>query len=600
MNPKNTWFWLAVAAALFVLVFFHQRHEREANTGPVLVLPNLKPTAVTSIKITPGARTSIRAERTNGVWQLNLALDRSTEPLVYPAQAASIENLLIHLARLTPAPYITAKELRNRSKVDRDYGFDAPQDSIIIEQPDSSVHLLVGARTAPGDQVFLQVVGVGGVYVVSADILKYLPRTPDDWRDRALIDLKGIAFDRLSVTNGAKIFELRRDATNKLWRMVYPLQARAYSARIDESLELLQSITVSQFLPDDPKADLEAYGFQPPDLELAFGQGTNTVARLQFGKSPTNDTRLVYARRLGVNAIVTVTKDLLAPWYARVNDFRDPSLVTLTAPVAEIDVKGAGTFSVQQQTNGAWRVLPQGFPADAGLVKDFLANLTALQIVEFTKDVVIAQDLLDYGLASPARQYILKSAAATAPGGTTNTVMVELDFGTNQADKTFARRADENFVYAVRRGDFERLPSASFQMRERRIWSISTNDVARVTIRQQGKVRQITRNAPYDWSLTPGITNELAVEDTVSGLCQLTAVAWVGRGAADRARFGFTDNSLQITLELKSGEKASVEFNGAAPSGVPYAAVTLDGEPWIFECPVWLYRYVQNHLSFAP
>jgi hypothetical protein len=333
---------------------------------------------------------------------------------------------------------------------------------------------------------------------------------------------------------------------------------------------------------------------------VAFGRGTNTVARLQFGKSPTNDTRLVYARRIGVNAIVAVPKDLLAPWYARVNDFRDPSLVTLTAPVAEIDVRATDSFSLRLQTNGAWRVLPQGFPADGGVVKDFLANLSALQIVEFTKDVVIAPDLPAYGLASPVRQFILKSAAASTPGGPTNGVMAELDFGTNQADRTFARRADENFVYAVKRGDFERLPSASFQMRERRIWSCSTNDIARVTIRQQGKVRQITRNGPYDWSLTPGMTNELAVEETVSGLCQLTAIAWIGRGAADRARFGFTDDSHQITLELKNGEKASVEFNGASLSGVPYGAVMLDGEPWMFECPAWLYRYVQSHLSFAP
>jgi hypothetical protein len=303
-----------------------------------------------------------------------------------------------------------------------------------------------------------------------------------------------------------------------------------------------------------------------------------------------------------VNAIVAVLKDLLAPWYARVNDFRDPSLVTLTVPVTEIDVhdvRMAESFSLQQQTNGAWRVLPPGFLADAGVVKDFLAELSALQIVEFTKDVVIAPDLPDYGLASPARQYILKSAVASAPGGQTNAVMAELSFGTNQADKTFARRADENFVYAVKRGDFERLPSANFQMRERRIWSFPTNDVIRATIRQQGKVRQITRNGPYDWSLTPGMTNELAVEDTVSGLCQLTAVAWVGRGAAARARFGFTENSHQITLELKSGVKASVEFNEVALSGVPYGAVTLDGEPWVFECPAWLYGYVQRHLSFA-
>ena len=83
--------------------------------------------------------------------------------------------------------------------------------------------------------------------------------------------------------------------------------------------------------------------------------------------------------------------------------------------------------------------------------------------------------------------------------------------------------------------DFQRLPAAGWQMRERRIWNLSTNDVARVTLRQQGKVRQINRNGPHNWSLAPGsqgVINDLAVEETVSGLCQLTAAAWLGQGEA--------------------------------------------------------------------
>ena len=90
-----------------------------------------------------------------------------------------------------------------------------------------------------------------------------------------------------------------------------------------------------------------------------------------------------------------------------------------------------------------WRVLPQDFPADAGLVKDLLSALSGLQIVEFTKDVAIAPDLPAYGLAPPARQYILRSAATNSPAGPTNPIIAEVDFGTNQADKVFARRADE-------------------------------------------------------------------------------------------------------------------------------------------------------------
>ncbi len=524
----------------------------------------------------------------------------SRNRFVYPAQATSIEKLLAELDRLTPASYITARELRDRPKSDEEYGFAAPQASVIIEQPGYTYRLRVGAKTTPGDQVFLQVVGAEGVYVVDTEFLKHLPRSADDWRDTALINLSGLAFDRLAVTNGAKIFELRRDATDKLWRMVYPLQARANSAKADESLQMLQNARVLQFVSDDPKADPETFGLHPPELEVALYQGTNTVAWLQFGKSPTNDTRLVYARRLGLNAMVAVPKDLLAPWHAQVNEFRDPFLVTWSSPVALIEVRGQDNFSLQHQTNETWRVLPQDFPADAGLVKDLVSALRELRIVEFTKDVVIAPDLPAYGLALPSRQYILKSAATATPAGPTNAIIAEVDFGTNQADKVFARRADESFVYAVKSSDFQRLPAASWEMRERRIWNFSTNDVARVTIRQQGRIRQIVRNGPHEWSLAPGsqgIINDLAVEETVSGLCQLAAAAWAARGEQNRARYGFTDNADQVTLEFKNGDKVSVEFSSQASPNLPYAAVTLDGQLWIFQFPTWLYDYVQRYLS---
>lgn len=596
MNSRNTWRWIVVAAALFAFIFFYQRHAGKRGSEPVRVLPNLKAAAVTSVQVRSGARAQIRADRTNGIWQL-------AEPVVYPAQAVSVEKLLGELERLTPAPYITARELRDRPKADEAYGFSNPQASIIVGQPEHPAHLLIGARTPPGDQVFLQVVGVDGVYVVDADFLKYIPHTAEDWRDTTLIDLKGLAFDRLAVTNGTKVFELRRDAANKLWRMVLPLQARANNAKVEESLQALQGLRIRQFVADDPKVDLETFGLQPPELEVALGQGTNMAVRLQFGRSPTNNTRLAYARRLGLNAVVAVPKDLLASWYASVNDFRDPLLATWAAPVAVVDVRSQESFSLQQQTNGLWHALPQGFPADAGLVKDLLSALSTLQIVEFTKDVAIALDLPTYGLASPVRQYILKSAA-TSSSGPTNAVIAELSFGTNQADKVFAQRADEpGFVYAVKRGDFQRLPFAGWQMRERRIWNLSINDVAGATILQQGRVRKIIRNGPHNWSLalgSQGTLEDLAVEETVSGLCQLTAAAWAAHGAPDRARYGLTDKDLQITLELKNGEKASVELGSEAPGNVPYGVITLDGEPWVFECPIWLYVYAQRFLSVPP
>ena len=594
MNSRNTWRWIIVAVALLAFILLQQRFFRRPGSGPMRILPKLIAAAATSVQVRPGAQLEIRADRTNGTWEL-------TEPLVYPAQAISIEKLLAELERLTPASYIKAGDLQDRPQTDEEYGFASPQAAITIEQPRYTARLRVGGKTAPGDQVFLQVVGVEGVYVVNADFLNYLPRSADDWRDTSFINLNGLAFNRLAVTNGTKVFELQREAANKPWRMIYPLQARANNTKTEESLQMLQSVRVRRFVSADPKADAEAFGLQPPELEVALGQGTNTVARLQFGKSLTNDTRLVYARRLGMNGIVAVPKDLLAPWYAQINDFRDPFLLTWSSPVAAIDVRGQDSFSLQQQTNDTWRILPQNLPADAGLVKDLLTALSGLQIVEFTKDVAIAADLPDKGLASPsAQQYILRGLATNSPTGPTNPIIVEVDFGTNVGDKVFARRADEGCIYAVKFADFQRLPAASWEMRERRIWDFSTNDVARLTVQQQDRVRQMVRNGPQDWSLAPGsqgVINVLAVEEAVRGLCQLTAVAWLARGDQSRTRYGFTDKDQRVTLELKNGDKASVEFSALASPNSPYAAVTMDGQLWLFQFPTWLNDYVQRYLS---
>lgn len=585
-----------MAAVLFAFIVLHDRFARKAGSGPMPVLPQLKAGTATSLQVRPADRPWIRADRTNGTWQL-------TEPVACPAQSVSIEKLLVELERLKAASYITAGELKDRPRTDEEYGFASPQAAVTVEQPGYSARLRVGATTTPGDQVFLQVVGVEGIYIVSSEFLQYLPRSVNDWRDTTFIKLAGLAFDRLAVTNGAKVFELRREDVNRPWRMVYPLQARANNARIEESLQALQNLAIHQFVSDDPNADLETFGLRPAELEVRLGQGTNPVARLQFGKSPTNDARLVYARRPSLGAVVTVPRDLLAPWYAAVNDFRDPFLVTWTNPVAVIDVDGQDHFSLQQQTNDTWRVLPQNLPADKGLVKELLSALSSLQIVEFTSDVATAQDLPAFGLAAPERQYILRSATANSPNGPTNAVVVEVDFGTNQADKVYARRTDENFIYAIKFAAFQQLPSVSWEMRERRLWSFSTNDVTGVTLRQQGRKRQLVRNGPNDWSIatnSQGVINVLGVEEAVKGLSDLTAVAWVARGAEHRARYGLTDESRSVTLELKGGEKAIVEFGANASPNAPYAAVTLDGQLWIFQFPTWLYDYVQRFLSVPP
>ena len=600
MSPKATWYWLLVAGALFAFIFFYQRHVHKGPAGPEPILPKLNPAAVLSLHVSSGPKgDEIVAEHTNNSWVL-------ARPLVYPAQGSAIEKLLTNLVHLTAATYLSESELRSHPNADEDFGLLTPQASLIITQENYRAHILVGAKTAPGDQVFVRVVASEGLYVVDADLLNVIPRSANDWRDRDLLHLAQMDFDRVAVTNNGKSLVLRQESTNGLWRMVWPLfQARADGTRIANGLRQLASMRVQDFISDDPKADLDSFGLQNPNLELGLAQATNTLALLQFGKSPTNHPDQVYARRAGQTAIVTLPNAPLAPWQVdSVNAFRDPHLLDLLVPVSRVKVYGEDEFAVAPETNGACRVLPRDFPADEQLVSDLLLALTNMPIVQFTKDVATPLNWPEFGLASPARRFVLETAATSVNGRPTSDVIADLSFGfgTNQADKdkVFVRRADEDAIYAVGTNDFAQLPAASWQLRERRFWKFSVDDIKGLDIHERGKVRQLLRKGDHQWALAPGsqgIIDEAAIEESVQNLLRTPALDWVGIGATNRTRFGFTNDGLQLTFELKNGQKSSLELGGESTGSARYAAVMFEGEPWFLELPYSLYRYIQTYLS---
>jgi len=584
-----------VAATLLAIILLKDKVLKRPNPAvPTKVLAALKPSAVTRVQVRPKTELEIRAERTNGTWVL-------TEPLQYPAQTASVDALLTALEKLSPAVYITSQERKHRPKADEEDGFKPPQATIIIEQGGEMVQLWVGNPTAPGDQVFLQVIGIEGVYVVDAALLKLIPASANEWRDTTFANLHESAFDRIAVTNGARTIELRRDESSRLWHMTAPIPARADHVRVEELIQKIRTLRVNRFVVDDPKVDLESLGLQPPELQIAFGFGTNRATLFAFGKSPTNDASQVYARRSDHEGVVTVAKDALGPWHvSSINDFRDPHLLTLTCPLKVIEVRGSEHFSLERQTNGSWRVMPGQIPADAGFVDELLTSLSSMQVVEFTKDVATSPVLPAFGLVEPRRTYVLWREATNNVGVATNSIYAELNFGTNQENKVYVRRTDEASVFAVSLADYEHLPSRAVQFRERQIWKLSEDEVTGITIRQQGQSRRLLRKGAHDWALAPGsqgIINPLAIEETVKMITHLEAHRWIGTGQEARSRCGFGAADYELTLELGSGDTRVLELGSALADKPVYACVKLGGEEWVFEFPGSIFAYVSTYLT---
>lgn len=588
MNPRNTWLWIFAAAFLFAGIFAYNRFAPKKHTAPDRILPGLDAAAISSVEVIPANQRAIHAGRTNDSWQL-------TEPVFYSANGTNIDRLLAVLKQLAPLGRVSAQEMKSVHDTDAEFGFNPPQITLVLQPGD--LHVQVGKRTAPGDGVFIKVVGVDGVFIADADLLRFIPRSADDWRETRLLDLSKLNFDRLAISIAGKSLELQRNATNQLWRMM-PMDVRADGGRIQEALAKLDQLRAAQFITDDPKADLESYGLLAPDLSLAFKAGTNTVLLLAFGKSPTNDAAKIYARRNDEKSVVTVAKDLLEPLRAPPENFRDRYLFSPTGPLGAIEIHARENFTLVR-TNAGWFVQPQNFPADTAVVNDFLTRLGGMQVAKFVKDVAVEQSLPDWGLAQPAYQIIMLATNAAGSGGAT-TAVGEMDFGTNRDDLVFARRTDERSIYGVKMEDFQSLPQTALQLRERRIWNFTERDIAGITVQQGGKTWQLNRRGTNQWSLaagSQGMINEFALEETAHRLGELTADAWVQRGDQNRESFGFNPDDQRISITLTNGQKPGFELGGQAGMGSPYAEVTIDGEPWIFTFPPVLYQFVQLYLT---
>jgi hypothetical protein len=227
--------------------------------------------------------------------------------------------------------------------------------------------------------------------------------------------------------------------------------------------------------------------------------------------------------------------------------------------------------------------------------------LSTLEAAEFVKDVVLDRDWPGYGLDPSALRFVLRASTTNLPVGPAGDVLVDLQFGGVQGDLVNARRADESCLYAVKRREVERLPAAPWQLRDRRLWNFTEDDVARVTVRRQGGTFEFVRKGANQWTTpTNSPINDLALDEAMHRLGdQLTATTWVDRGTNSFARLGFTADSTQITVELKSGETRAVQFGGVTAQ-MPLAATALDGEPWVFGFPWPVYTFLQTRLGLAP
>jgi len=607
MNWKSTFYLLAATFGLFSFIWFFERHVGREEAAPVVgpLAPALDPGSISAIEIVTGKVTN-RVERVNGAWRL-------VEPIDYPGEQLFIESFIKLCAELKPHSTISERIMETQPDGIDDYGFNPPQARIAFAQRSGEVVIEVGKRSPSEKWVYARTKDTEGVEIVTAEILKYIPASADGWRDRSLIDLDDAPFNRLSIKTTASDYEFTRAEQSSAWRITRPKPAkRADNYRVNIFMRYILDWRIAAFVSDDPKVDLEPFGLKTPVANIVFAQGTNAVATVQLGGSPTNNADVVYARRLSHTNIVLVPKQLLNAVNTPFTVFRDRQLLPFDPEkLRQIDVNADEKFTLQRQTNDAWNIVkPLVMPADNGLVGRFMTNLLTLQVVTnggWVKDVVA--DYTPFGLAPPKRSYAIHTNAPAM----TNQPYAQIGIGARPRgtlDSVYARRMSEDSVYKISLGEVSRLPLRAFELRDRRIWNFDHRAATSISVAEAGREWNLARKLsaaggdPY-WTLaegSQGVIQTVAIDAQALALSQLRAEKWVYQGEDEQrlGLLGLFDLSHTITLKFGAGASAEtrrIQFGKRSAGGGVYAAVKLEGGTTVFEYPYEDYQTIRQFLS---
>jgi len=522
--------------------------------------------------------------------------------------------LLEALAALQPANHISEDDAKAQLN---QYGLQPPRKTLRVETYATNREFNLGALTPLRDKAYITVTGAPGVFVIPTHFLKTLPRELDNWRELRLACL-GTArgdLDGLTVAeDGQSLLALRRNATNKIWKLIQPEPAkRVDPERIRRFLDDMQNWQVKRFLPTDKAPDLASIGLQSPEMELRVTEGTNQIVAIDFGQPHTNTAGLVYARNVRHDTLLIVEQSVIDelkmdPWGL----FGDHRLIDAfeTNEIARLEVHTrTEQFALEQDsTNHTWQLVnPTKQSADQELVQMMLKQLAALEAADLVKDVVT--DYTPYQLDEPVASYSLWRRPSE--GSLPNTLMARVDFGKLDLEKgtIFARRHDEKMVYELENAQLAALPDRYFRLRDRRLWRFTNMDVSKVTATLKGKAPvEFARNIRKRWS-SPGmqltLQQDAALNASLDELGSFRAGRWLVHGDDKLGvpTYGFLETAEKLDLQVKIGGEVvthTLLLGKVTLLGERFAAARgPDGQFVVFTFPEKTYSQVLNIYRLA-
>ncbi len=273
MKPKTTLFLLVIAAAMGLFIWLKDSQlpstaDRESRAKRVF---DMKGDDITKIQValnTSNLVGRVVIEKEKDRWQLR-------EPLAYRASGSEVNSICSALEFLNRDGVVTPAEFKAKGRKLSDYGLDKPPVELTFWKKNKPTVIRLGKASPVGNTVYIQLAGSDDVLMVDKSLLAKLDRKVDELRDKTVAEFSTLQANRLEILRDKKSIEVVKvpkpgaavSASDKIWRVAQPLNARADQGKVDGLLDKLHGLQAESFATDKP-ADLTTYGLDQPQLEL--------------------------------------------------------------------------------------------------------------------------------------------------------------------------------------------------------------------------------------------------------------------------------------------------------------------------------------------
>ena len=355
---------------------------------------------------------------------------------------------------------------------------------------------------------------------------------------------------------------------NDKWRLTAPVVARADGAAVDRLLNGLADMKRGEVITAQDRTQrngkLADYGLEAARFRVTLDLGGRQQTILFGRNAPVGDA--LYLKDADRDDVVATEASVTNSFPTNAVALRDRTLLAGSSfDVKRLDLRGGGRLvQLVKNDKGEWQMQqPIVARADRTAIQGVLDAVFEWKVADFTADGVT--DLATYGLDENA----IKVTINAGDKKNEQTLLVGKQVGTNAA-QVYAATPPEKSVYAVNTDALAKVNIKINDLRDRRLFTLSSYDITGLKMQQGEKKIELKKNAGGDWNIVqprPAKADGTRVQDLLTQLTAVKIEDFLDQSAANPAALGLAAPAWRVTLQM--GDATATATNAAVKTAAP-------------------------------